>query len=380
MRRASPPLLTLCGLLVALAAGRPLGAQRPVVLEAGFTGAHFRDDDASVFGPSLRLALAGTRGRLFASGEAGTLATFGAAGAYALLEGGVRSTPRAGWSTELAGELSTVAGSNNSGGAGTALLGARLYRAAEHGGASLRATGHASGRANATLGGGGVEAGAWWSMPRVQVNATLTQEWTRAELYLLRFREGFAGTTPVRYTEGALAVHTESDRASLDVVASLRRDPDAASLYERATSVSGAVWLGRSTALVLTASRQHPDWVRGGDAVDAVSLTLRFYQPTPAVARLARVPLVAQVVDTGDAHFLRVRAAGATRIEVMGDFTEWEAKPLLRRGDVFEHALPLASGSHRLLIRLDGGAWRTAVNTPAVDDDFGGRVGLLVVP
>jgi hypothetical protein len=31
-------------------------------------------------------------------------------------------------------------------------------------------------------------------------------------------------------------------------------------------------------------------------------------------------------------------------------------------------------------VRIDGGAWMPAANTPAVDDDFGGRVGLLLVP
>jgi len=38
----------------------------------------------------------------------------------------------------------------------------------------------------------------------------------------------------------------------------------------------------------------------------------------------------------------------------------------------------LSSGSHRLLLRIDGGEWRTAANTPAVDDDLGGKAGLLV--
>lgn len=343
-------------------------------------GAYFADDDASVFGPSLRLAFAGARGRFFASGEAGTLATFGAAAAHAVVQGGARSAGRGPWSAELAGELSTVAGSNNSGGAGTALLSARLQRAGTRYGATLGAIGHASARLHTTLGGAGLEVGAWWSLPRARLTASLAQEWARAELYTLRFREGFAGTSPVRYTEGGLSLHTETDRATLDVSATMRRDRDAATLYERGGSVSAAVWLRHSTALVVTASRQLPDWIRGGDAVDAVSLGLRFYQSMPVTERLSRVLLVAQVVDTADVRYLRVRAAGAKSIEVMGDFTEWEAQPLVRRGDVFERTLPLSSGLHRLLIRLDGGAWRTAVNTPAVDDDYGGRVGLLVVP
>jgi hypothetical protein len=46
----------------------------------------------------------------------------------------------------------------------------------------------------------------------------------------------------------------------------------------------------------------------------------------------------------------------------------------------FETTLAMAPGSHRILLRVDGGRWRPAANTPAVDDDLGGRVGLLVVP
>ncbi len=360
--------------------GRPLGAQRQVALEAGFTGAHFPDDDASVFGPSLRLVLSGTRGRLFASGEAGTLATLGAAGAFAAVEGGVRSPVRGVWATELAGSLSAVAGSNNSGGAGTALLGARLLRVGARSGTWVRATGHGSARENTTLGGGGADAGGWWSFPGGRVTGSVAQEWTRAELYAGRFRTGFAGTTAVRFTEAVISLHTEGERATFDLSGSLRRDPDAANLFEHGATASTAVWLRPATALVFTATRQLPDWVRGSDAADAFSIALRFYQPTPAAERVARMLPVVQVADTAGMRFLRIRAAGARAIDVMGDFTEWAAQPLDRRGGVFERAIVMSSGAHRLLIRIDGGAWRTALNTPAVDDDLGGRAGLLVVP
>jgi hypothetical protein len=43
-------------------------------------------------------------------------------------------------------------------------------------------------------------------------------------------------------------------------------------------------------------------------------------------------------------------------------------------------ALVLAPGTHRVLVRVDDGPWRPPTNLPAVDDEMGGRVGLLVVP
>jgi Glycogen recognition site of AMP-activated protein kinase len=89
---------------------------------------------------------------------------------------------------------------------------------------------------------------------------------------------------------------------------------------------------------------------------------------------------VVQIVDSAGTRVLRVRAAGASQVEVMGDFTNWEAQPLSRSGAVFERAVTVSSGSHRLLLRINGGEWRPAANTPSVDDDFGGKAGLLVVP
>jgi hypothetical protein len=359
---------------------RPLGAQRALTVDVGLTGAHFVDDDANVFGPSIRLAMSGRKGRLFGSAEGGSLATVGAASGFATLEGGVRSQVAHGWSTELAGELGTVAGSNTSGGVGTAIAQGRVLWSGSSGGAWVRGSSHASERTNGSLTGRGVESGVWWSWPRAQLSATLLREWTSAELFVGRFRSQFAGTVPVRYSEAAISLHAESDRTSFDISAGARRDADAAHLYEPALSVTAAVWTGETVALVFSVARQLPDWVRGADAADAFSVGMRFRQATPASDRAARLIPVVQVADSSGVRVLRVRASGASHVEVMGDFTNWEAQPLSRNGAVFERAVTMSSGSHRLLLRIDGREWRTAANTPAVDDDLGGKAGLLVVP
>jgi hypothetical protein len=202
----------------------------------------------------------------------------------------------------------------------------------------------------------------------------------RAELYTGRFREGFAGTAPVRYTEGSLALHSEGDRSTFDIAAVVRRDPDAARTYDAGASATAALWLGRSSAIVIAASRQLPDWIHGSDALDAFTVGLRFYQSTPSADRASRILPVVQVAETAGQRVLRIHAPGARQVEVMADFTEWEPVSLAPRGNAFERVVALSSGTHRLLLRIDGGAWRTAANTPAVDDEFGGRVGLLVVP
>jgi hypothetical protein len=64
----------------------------------------------------------------------------------------------------------------------------------------------------------------------------------------------------------------------------------------------------------------------------------------------------------------------------MADFTDWQPLELTPEDGTFVHRLRLASGVYHALVRIDGGEWKPAANTPAVDDDLGGRVGLVVVP
>jgi hypothetical protein len=77
---------------------------------------------------------------------------------------------------------------------------------------------------------------------------------------------------------------------------------------------------------------------------------------------------------------LTIKGAPARQAEVMGDFTDWKPEPLTGMGDG-RWALPtaLSPGVHHLNVRFDGGRWVVPSGTSAVDDGFGGRVGLLVV-
>jgi hypothetical protein len=138
---------------------------------------------------------------------------------------------------------------------------------------------------------------------------------------------------------------------------------------------------------VVSVARQLPDFVRGAEAANSVTVGIRLNEPSHALSLAMRTPPTVQVAAAeGDAsgdstrRTLRVRAPAAQRVEVMGDFTDWEPVALALTGDVFTGSFALSPGSHRLVIRINGGDWRPAANTPAVDDDFGGRVGLLVVP
>jgi len=78
---------------------------------------------------------------------------------------------------------------------------------------------------------------------------------------------------------------------------------------------------------------------------------------------------------------LLVHVADATQVEVVGDFTDWQ--PLALRpagGGLWEVVLPLTSGVHRIDIRIDGAAWIVPAGTTRAPDDYGGEVGIFVVP
>ena len=87
-----------------------------------------------------------------------------------------------------------------------------------------------------------------------------------------------------------------------------------------------------------------------------------------------------QLTGEADTRLVRIHVTDGRGVEIMGDFTNWEPRVMTRNGATFESTMRVSSGTHRLLIRIDGGAWRPPTNTPAIDDDFGGRVGLVVVP
>ena len=77
---------------------------------------------------------------------------------------------------------------------------------------------------------------------------------------------------------------------------------------------------------------------------------------------------------------LTVSGAPAGRAEVIGDFTDWKPEPMVALGGGrWTFPTVLKPGVHHLNVRFDGGAWVVPWGVYAVDDGYGGRVGLVVV-
>ena len=176
---------------------------------------------------------------------------------------------------------------------------------------------------------------------------------------------------------------------SLGVGARTHRPRD--SLVETWASGSAALWLSRRVALVASGGRALADQTRGVPSVRYLSLALRFgWRPTrPAGALLVRRPPReddGERLDIrGGADSLRVVTirlpSAATGVEIMGDFTDWEplAMASMPNGE-WRVERVIAPGPHRVAMRVDGGPWRVPPNLPRVADDFGGEVGIVIVP
>lgn len=85
--------------------------------------------------------------------------------------------------------------------------------------------------------------------------------------------------------------------------------------------------------------------------------------------------------DDDDRHTIVVRGIHAGTLELSGDFTDWQPAAMTRLEDgVWSLTIRLNPGTHRVTMRVDGGAWTPPPGVPTLTDEFSGRVGVVVVP
>lgn len=296
--------------------------------------------------------------------------------AQGAIAGSAHLKPVAGVTPEVGGAL---AGTLQQGGEGTGRgLGAlRLHLAGRRAGVwAGGALGRASDgeEARTTVAG---EAGAWLRMGEVTLASTAVPNW---------IGDG------IRYTELLGVVRVERGRLDLSGFGGWRTwsRPDATPGSGWA-GVNLAVWLTRHLALIAGAASYPTDWGQGLPSGRFAMLSARLatrrpgerravgYQALPPLAR----PVVAgfELAEAGDGRrVFRVRAPGASRVELMGDFTAWEPVALARGADGrWSVTLPLPEGLYRMNIRVDGGEWGVPPRVLVLDDEFGGVVGILEI-
>jgi hypothetical protein len=160
---------------------------------------------------------------------------------------------------------------------------------------------------------------------------------------------------------------------------------------------ASAAWrIARWGSLIVAAGRYPSDPVTGSIGGRYVTGGLRLAPQTARadaarahVAALMRrhgeeppVPVGATVAlqPDGARSVLLVRAPGAHRVEVMGDFTAWLPVTLVAADTgTFRYPEALAPGLYRFNLRVDGRPWGVPQGAAVAVDEFGGTVGLLAV-
>jgi len=155
-------------------------------------------------------------------------------------------------------------------------------------------------------------------------------------------------------------------------------------------SASAAVWLAPRAAIVFAAGRALEDVARAVPSVRYVAVSLRLGLPSASATTIDRIQRVVRDDDGGSLavrvgsdsiRLVSIRVRSAMSVELMADFTDWEPVALTQEPNgawTLQRAIP--PGPHRVALRVNGGEWIAPPNLPRVSDDFGGQVGLLVVP
>jgi hypothetical protein len=143
-------------------------------------------------------------------------------------------------------------------------------------------------------------------------------------------------------------------------------------------SISVSIGIGNNAALELSGGRSPANHLLGtpGGEFAGAGLSLRF-----GSARDASLPKPsnARPRPAGTTR-LSLRAPGAERVEVAGDFTEWKAVPATRsRNGVWYADLKIEPGQYRYAFRVNGKEWVVPDGATDVDDGFGGKSAWITV-
>lgn len=90
--------------------------------------------------------------------------------------------------------------------------------------------------------------------------------------------------------------------------------------------------------------------------------------------------VIGPALDSTGIREIRVWAPGAERVELMADFVDWIPVPLERKSEgEWRGYYRVAPGLHRINIRLDGSRMEVPPRLAVVEDEFMGKVGVIVV-
>lgn len=366
---------------VALCACPALGhAQTWGYLEAG--GARVRYDDTMSVTPGTLSAAANalTPSTSFSGLVAASTTRQSSWTVFGSAQGSVLTPALGALRGELHGSGSVTAYSGGSAGTGQLLGGARLHLARGVAGVWI---GAAAGSVRDPFGwrsSNSGEFGAWLQLSRAVVQAVVLP---------VRIAGG------VRYTDVEGTLRFDNSRVELTGVAGARSAIAGYSENRSAwASVNAIAWISPAIGITAGAGSYPTDPGQDLPAATYLSLGVR-YSPwsvrrastvlSPDVlSAVARDAPPAMTVSDGASgrRTISYRAAAARSVEIMGDFTDWTPVPMIlsRPPGTWSVSLPVTSGVHQVNVRIDGGEWSVPAGLTAVRDEFGGSVGILLVP
>jgi hypothetical protein len=157
-------------------------------------------------------------------------------------------------------------------------------------------------------------------------------------------------------------------------------------------NATATLWFTRQLGLVAGAGTYPVDFTQGYPGGRYLSLALRVgARPTGSVfVSRSRGPTVSGASNAGPGldiamlpnglRTIRIHAPEARVVELMGDFTAWQAVAL-RPGPNgwWAVTIPISPGTYQLNVRVNGGAWDVPVGAIVTVDEFGARVGVVDV-
>lgn len=142
-----------------------------------------------------------------------------------------------------------------------------------------------------------------------------------------------------------------------------------------------AVWLHPWLAVTVGGGWYARDLLQGIPGGSYLSTGIRFASGRPEA--LLEPSVRPRYVERNGRQLLAFEVPGATTVEFVGEWTAWQPIPLARAPDrpgLWLLEAPLPSGVQRFNLIVDGERWIVPDGVLTVDDGFGGRVGLLIVP
>ena len=192
----------------------------------------------------------------------------------------------------------------------------------------------------------------------------------------------------IHYTDAQIFGSLNLSRVDLDASAGFRsgsRLPTLGGTAKSWGSASITAWIASRIAFVASAGTYPVDLTQGFPGGRFASLSIRVGSrrtaPSnePSVTATSRRSFVMKSVSSSTRE-IRIRESSARTVEIMGDFTTWDAVSLVRGDDGWwTVTLPIAKGIHEMNMRINGGPWIVPAGLPRKSDEFGSAVGVLMV-